>query len=452
MKSSENNKGHIRTILSRFLPTPCSASVSVTRSSTLPPEIIIQVLECLVAELNLHAQALFFSLLSGYWTHFLAPFSDSKGEAYLGLHHASVLNRTWYSIGVELLYRHVVLTSSQDILLFRRTIDSSPRLASLVHEVTFAGLEQRTYQRTVPQGRGYRKHLKFVKGSLTNILTNCLSIDTLNVNIKWPIIYDEGQALVNSGSQTPFSIRKLVACDHTLLPTLAHFTFPLLEVLCLDGYGFRYSFTYPKFPNVHTLQLYDASSHWHEHVFGEGGLHRALPSLRNLEVYNHSADITPVLNSLVFSHPSSVSLQRVSILETPSIRHLDTCGHWGNQIHTTDITLGVISYSDVSIASLVLPPSLHSFTLVVEIPRGASRVFVFKNIHRCLVLNAQNSKLRSLERFAILLTPDNSGANEVSSYESHLDLIRDFCGTQGIQFTFDHVGMSRRHLMLPVFI
>lgn len=254
MKRVELSKVHIRAALSRLLPSFGFSPGPITHSETLPPEIILQILECLVIELNLHAQALFFSLLSGFWNRFLDPHLDSKGEAYLALYHATLVSRNWYSIGVELLYKHIVLTSSQDILLFRRTIGSSPRLASLVQEVTLAGLEQRTYQRTVPQGRGYRKHLEFVKSSLNHILENCRSIDTLDVNIKWPIVYEEGQALVVSGSQNPFSIRKLVACDHTLLPTLAHFMFPHLEVLCLDGYGFRYGFEYPTLSRVSTLR------------------------------------------------------------------------------------------------------------------------------------------------------------------------------------------------------
>ena len=411
------------------------------QSSTLPREIVLHILESLVAEARYHSQALFFSLLSGFWANFLEPHSDSKGEAHLALLCATYLNREWYSLGIELLYKHVVLTSFEDIRLFRRTLRTSPHIAVLIHDVTLAGLEQRIYQRTIPQGRSYRKHLEFVKESLTHILEGCSSTTTFCINIRWPVIYDDAQEMIASGSQTPSNVRKLAACDHTFLPTLAHFAFQQLEVLCLDSYGFRYSFIYPTFPRVHTLQLYDASSHWHEHVFGTGGLHRALPSLRNLEVYNHSADITPMLNPQVFTYPSTIPLQRVFLIESPNLRHLDGCRHWENQINMSEFNLGVLTHSDTSITSWRFPPVMKSLTLIVEIPRDSARVFVLKNIYRCLELNYQSRNSRHLENLTILVMPQRTvGTTESADVESHLISIRDLCETWEINFEFSYIS------------
>ncbi len=165
MKLVNDSRIHLHGALKRFLGLGDRGLNDTSPTSLiLPQEIILQVLGYFAAEARLHAQALFFSLLSGFWTNFLEPYPDSKGEAHFALHNVALLNRQWHLIAVELLYKHVILTSSQDIRLFRRTVGSSPLLAGLVRKVTLAGLDQRTYQLMVPQGRAYRKYLEFVKG------------------------------------------------------------------------------------------------------------------------------------------------------------------------------------------------------------------------------------------------------------------------------------------------
>ena len=84
---------------------------------------------------------------------------------------------------------------------------------------------------------------------------------------------------------------------------------------------------------------------------------------------------------------------------------------------------------------------MKSLTLIVEIPRDSARVFVLKNIYRCLELNCQSRNSRHLENLTILVMPQRTvGTTESADAESHLISIRDLCETWEINFEFSYIS------------
>ncbi|KAJ3488903.1 hypothetical protein NLI96_g2529 [Meripilus lineatus] len=337
---------HPRLSFSRHHQVPRNYNNNVKRS-TLPTEILLDIFSVLADDVLDHARLFYYRITTlsidlGVPTH---PVRTSINT----LLNTALVCHTWYSAAMEALYRNPILASYKQYRLFSRTLRKTPRLASYIRTAFVFDIQT---AKPFPFNLMHQEDRDPERGDYS-------SNYTILSRRSWPHIGSD-----NPPSHSNFGISHYRGkCSRQRFP---NYLYPLLEVLCLNGFNFglHHSTVFPPFPRLHTLQL-TRTTGWQAYHRLYGSI-VALPALDSLELYEND-------------YQSSLAANEYTLPHFPHLRRLYAFGTYEYILFSTlwvtsptlkqvrELGVGVADNGYDSLDEWEIPPTLELLTVAMRL-------------------------------------------------------------------------------------
>ena len=353
------------------------------------------------------------------------------------LHAVSLVCHAWHHASTLFLYSRVIVLSHHQLSLFRRTIANSPSIASLVKSLSVLLI------RGTPSSPSLsylllRPDLEEFFGTRAQqdalfVVHRCPSLTSIALRVPNYHPHDPGPALL---TLTPCisRLRRLVLHGHVArdfsTQELHH-----LEVLSLHWVRFNSHLQFPYCPRLHTLQLFHTYT-WSDSDESKVLLpSKKLPSLKHLHLHHNSFSIRALRNKITRFFPRLRSIYLVGTYEECAFEALA-----GSNVFSSlnELVMGSIDAHDHSLADWVLPCSLRTLTIFVDLDQKILSLKVLVRFLRLNELEIQNGLVRlSNIIIHVYWARGSKLASELEEWvDVEMDRVRVICETLGISVQF----------------
>lgn len=403
----------------------------------LPQELVLHVMRYLAADVHREHHAAYQHWQSeDEWTEWLKKEEKSVRALYASI----LVCKTWYTIGVEVLYANPTFVTKSQLRSFTLTVEKSHTLSRLVKSLSIAELY---YPRFKIELFGIMdKHRERLNHYVQRALVACSFVTSLDLCTDSELGNMVGTILSERLPSISVQLRRLTirgVCFHSCFSQL---DLPHLEVLSISQYYHIDLIVFPHLPRLHTLQV--IASNLQSSV---GSLEMDItkfPSLRVLQIYDNEFEY-PIFDAE--SPPYFSKLDRVEIYGSEEMHNFDVVNKSIMFSDVRELVVGPITAYTSWLPNWRPPLSVESMTLVIDLQTPGARELgdeVLQNVLQFLSAYPQQpsntSRLCRL-RLAVQDAQYELLASEENLFvSSALERLENHCLAVPISFDIDPIG------------
>ncbi|KDQ59875.1 hypothetical protein JAAARDRAFT_192335 [Jaapia argillacea MUCL 33604] len=234
-----------------------------TATSRFPPEIVTHILSHLALEEQPIATLVFQLEDRSAYSQWIERHILSSSSLLAAI----LIDKLWYSCGVNLLYRRALTVGHDKFALFARTVTKNPALGDLVQclavlDVTTPSESPQWSQRL----SGIFTRRRYFRDHWTSVVSSCPNLVSVGLSYAWA-----SRSTPNLPALLPdchsFTKLRIISLTGGLLPLKFIFStansprsFPVTEELSLESFKWDAHFQWPLFPALRALRLSGCSA------------------------------------------------------------------------------------------------------------------------------------------------------------------------------------------------
>lgn len=396
-----------------------------TQCHWLPEELVLSIMLLLASDIyHEHHAAYQYWRSDDEWTEWL----KREEMSVRAMFSAILVCRTWYAIGIEVLYANPTFLTKSHLRSFTFAVERSTFLPRLVKSLSIAELYYPRFKTELFGIMG--KHRERLLHYVHRALVACPGVTRLDICTD----AEFGAMIADLLSQTLASfsarLRHLTirgVCFHC---TFGKLTLPQLEILAISQHYYLDLLELPSLPRLHTLQIVSSDV---QSIDGSLTLDASqLPSLRVLQIFTNDCP-----GPLFDSPPCFAHLQHIEIFGRDEMFSFDVLSQSITLSCPREVTLGPITQKTPWLSTWRLPASVETVLFFVDLVCEESFQLADSTLSEILdfvVKNFEDADHRRLREFRLALPPSQFDLITGSEGLANVEKIGTHCEKLHIEF------------------